>query len=405
MAAPVSTSSSAKASLSDAAESAKARGPPASSTTMDTSSSSGPSAPPSGAPKLAATALLTLPVEPKEEWIPRKRPTGEGEGERLPTKRTRVEVPVLIKAPLTDPPNKAPPSVVNPTPPTAPTSSSPPTSAATATTIGTVTTAAAAKQPKPDNLKKTNTNRHDEDTIPEMELAVTLTGLGQLPGPRDKAHDRTPLLSISPVSLDLPGTISNGASLPSSSSSEAQAAVNDTSFAPAVLDIAELSPEEERLVKHLERTLVVPSPSLGFPSRGLSQLLRFCVEARKAILAKDKKPGSGHVNINNLFKLVVRALNAGFALQLDLNEFENVYTLNYDASYLYRRQTAYFPDLTEAENEELSDYDQMRLLRHFLGFAVTRLQTIRDMCSSGSPEKALLDETLMFWWNEAQRYT
>jgi len=122
------------------------------------------------------------------------------------------------------------------------------------------------------------------------------------------------------------------------------------------------------------------------------------VEARKALLSsqgldphfhhptQDKKEAAATTTTTNtttstfpthqLVSLVATGLNAGLALQIDLNEFQCVDTLNYDIPYLYRREggAGYFPDLSVDDNDAMSEYDQIRVLRHFLGFAVTRLQ-------------------------------
>jgi hypothetical protein len=124
--------------------------------------------------------------------------------------------------------------------------------------------------------------------------------------------------------------------------------------------------------------------------RGLAQLLMFCVY--------HPLPGRDH---EQLYADVTGALQHSNDMRHDLITFEEM--LDPTAVYYRSKPSARFPELDDPAFP-LREYDEIRFMRHFVAFTVTRLQLIRDLCAETAKERDVVNQHLRAWCQRAGQY-
>lgn len=111
-----------------------------------------------------------------------------------------------------------------------------------------------------------------------------------------------------------------------------------------------------------------------------------------------------HVQVNlrkhpALFEEVMKTLEKDAELRKDLMEYETV--LDPTAMVYGKKPSAIFLELIDPRFPATEEYDQIVFMRQFVGYAVTRLQLVRDLIPS---KCMLLENELKAWVNRAYDY-
>jgi hypothetical protein len=123
---------------------------------------------------------------------------------------------------------------------------------------------------------------------------------------------------------------------------------------------------------------------------GQAELVRFCALTPLSQL-----------NHKQLYGDVMRALRQQEEMRKDLVGFEEA--LDPTAVLYNKKPSPQFPELLDPSFPS-TEYDEINFMRHFVAFAVTRLQLVREQCTAGSVEKDLVSHCLRAWCVRAMDY-
>jgi len=322
----------------------------------------------------------------------------------------------------------------------------------TVTTCGTTTSLGSSSQSKPWGHAFMTKSPMNRKLLPSPRKTPTAASRG-MKRPHDEhfkisapVHDHTPLLAIEPSRCALPARIipfekAKSASSPSkrqdasSSPSSSLLIKSDANeglpvyYPTPLLQKDRIASEEEMIVSHLENSII--NAGTGSQSAcGLAQVLRFSVIAHHVLTGKKSITSLGRVEKlmmdgkeenkadepssqakeepilppPSLYILMQEWCQHNQSMLNDFGEFEDVSVMNPLGTYLHRSPVSTFKELSLKENDFLTEYDKMRLLRTFLAFITSRVELISDMCEAHTPEKQLMSGTFSFWVQLMREY-